>query len=72
MAGLLIPLVALASWAIRPLAVSFRPIELGALAVATALPGLVPADGRTTRLGGLILLFVYAGLVVAFYDSGNR
>jgi Ca2+:H+ antiporter len=71
-AGLLIPLVALASWAIRPLALSFRPIELGALAIATALPGLVLADGRTTRLGGSILLVAYTGLVVAFYYSGNR
>ena len=71
-AGLLIPLVALASWAITPLALSFRPIELGALAVATALPALVLARGRTTRLGGLILLLAYAGLVVAFYYSGNR
>jgi Ca2+:H+ antiporter len=71
-AGLLIPLVALASWATTPLALSFRPIELGALAVATALPALVLAQGRTTRLGGLILLAAYAGLVVAFYYSGNR
>jgi Ca2+:H+ antiporter len=71
-AGLLIPLVALASWAIEPLALSFRPIELGALAVATALPALVLAKGRTTRLGGLILLFAYICLVAAFYSSGNR
>jgi Ca2+:H+ antiporter len=71
-AGLLIPLVALASWATTPLALSFRPIELGGLAVATALPALVLARGRTTRLGGLILLAAYAGLVVAFYYSGNR
>jgi Ca2+:H+ antiporter len=71
-AGLLIPLVTLTSWAIEPLALSFRPIELGALAVATALPALVLAHGRTTRLGGLILLVAYAGLVVAFFYSGNR
>jgi Ca2+:H+ antiporter len=71
-AGLLIPLVALASWTTTPLALSFRPIELGALAVATAVPALVLAHGRTTRLGGLILLASYAALVVAFYYSGNR
>jgi Ca2+:H+ antiporter len=70
-AGLLIPLVALASWAIEPLALSFRPIELGALVVATALPVLVLARGRTTRLGGLILLIAYTGLAVAFYSSGG-
>jgi Ca2+:H+ antiporter len=71
-AGLLIPLVALLSWTTTPLALSFRPIELGALAVATALPALVLARGRTTRLGGSILLIAYACLVVAFYYSGNR
>jgi Ca2+:H+ antiporter len=71
-AGLLIPLVALASWAIEPLALGFRPIELGALVVATALPALVLANGRTTRLGGIILLFAYAALVAAFYYAGNR
>ena len=71
-AGMLIPLVVLASWAITPLALSFRPIELCALAVATALPALVLARGRTTQLGGSILLVAYAGLVVAFYYSGNR
>jgi Ca2+:H+ antiporter len=71
-AGLLIPLVALVSWAIEPLALSFRPIELGALAVATVLPAVVLARGRTTRLGGLLLLVAYAGLVVAFAYSGNR
>jgi Ca2+:H+ antiporter len=71
-AGMLIPLVALASWAITPLALSFRPIELGALGVATVLPALILAHGRTTRMGGAILLIAYAGLVLAFYDAGNR
>ena len=71
-AGLLIPLVALVSWAIDPLALSFRPIELGALVVATALPALVLARGRTTQLGGALLLVAYAGLVVAFSYSGDR
>jgi Ca2+:H+ antiporter len=71
-AGLLIPLVAIASWAVHPLALSFRPIELVALAVATALAGLVLAGGKTSRAGGALLLAAYAALVVAFYSSGNR
>jgi Ca2+:H+ antiporter len=70
--GLVIPLVAIASLAIEPLALSFRPIELGALVVATVFPAVVLAKGRTTRLGGLVLLCAYAGLVVAFWYSGNR
>jgi Ca2+/H+ antiporter len=57
---------------IDPLALSFRPVELGALAISTALSGLVLYRGTTTRLGGAILLVAYAGLVVAFAYSGNR
>jgi Ca2+:H+ antiporter len=71
-AGLLIPLVVLLSWTIEPLALSFRPIELGALVVATALAGVVLAPTRPTRLGGAILLVAYAVLVVAFYYAGDR
>lgn len=72
-AGLLIPLVALISWAFEPpLALSFRPIELIAIAIAAALPALVLRTGRTTRLGGVVLLFAYSVLVVSFYLSGDR
>jgi Ca2+:H+ antiporter len=71
-AGLLIPIVALASWAIDPLALSFRPVELAALVVATVLPGVVLARGRTSRLGGVILLLAYAALVGVFYYAGSR
>jgi Ca2+:H+ antiporter len=71
-AGLLIPLVALISWGFEPLALSFRPVELVAMAVAAALPAVVLAPGRTTRLGGAILLVAYAMLAVAFYRSGDR
>jgi Ca2+:H+ antiporter len=72
-AGLLIPLVALASWVFDdPLALSFRPIELAALVLGAALPGLVLARGRTTRTGGVILILAYAALVVAFWVAGNR
>ena len=71
-AGLLIPLVALISWGFEPLALSFRPVELTAMATAAALPALVLRPGRTTRLGGAILLAAYAILAVVFYLSGDR
>jgi Ca2+:H+ antiporter len=70
-AGLVIPLVALISWGFTPLALSFRPIELTAMAVAAALPALVLRTGRTTRLGGAILLAAYSALAVAFYLAGD-
>jgi Ca2+:H+ antiporter len=71
-AGMLIPLVALVSWAFEPLALSFRPVELVALGVAAALPAVVLVPGRTSRLGGAALLVAYGALAVAFYFSGDR
>ncbi len=70
-ASLLIPLVVIASWAIDPLTLSFRPTEIGALAVATLLPALVLAGGRTTRLGGAILLCAYAAFAIGFLLHGQ-
>ena len=71
-AGLLIPLVALVSWGFEPLALSFRPIELVAMGVAAALAALVLRAGRTSRIGGSVLLVAYAVLAVAFYLAGDR
>jgi Ca2+:H+ antiporter len=71
-AAALIPLVALISWAFEPLALSFRPVELAAMGVAAVLPMVVLMTGRTSRLGGTVLLIGYAILVVAFYLSGDR
>jgi Ca2+:H+ antiporter len=71
-AGLVIPLVALISWVFTPLALSFRPVELAALAVAAALPALVLRTGRTTPLSGAILLAAYSALAVACYLAGDR
>jgi Ca2+:H+ antiporter len=71
-ANLLIPLVVLVSWGFEPLALSFRPVELTAIAVAAALPALVLRAGTTTRVGGAILLAAYSVLAVSFYFSGDR
>ena len=66
-----IPVVALASWLITPLALSFRPVEIVALALATAAAGLLLARGRSTRLRGGALLAAYAALAVAFFFAGR-
>ena len=71
-AGLVMPLIALLSWAWQPLTLSFRPFELIALAAAAALPALVLRSGRTTRLSGAILLSAYSAFAVASYLSGDR
>jgi Ca2+:H+ antiporter len=66
-----IPAVALASWLIKPLALSFRPVEIAALALATAVAGLLLARGRSTRLRGGALLAAYAALAVTFFFAGR-
>jgi Ca2+:H+ antiporter len=71
-AAFLIPVVALISWAIDPLALSLRPVELLALGSAPLLAGAALGRGRTTHGAGAALLAVYAGLVIAFYVAGDR
>jgi Ca2+:H+ antiporter len=68
----LIPAVALLSWLIDPLALSFRPVEIGVLAAATALTTGLLADGRSSRLKGVILIVAYVGAAVAFFLAGDR
>ncbi len=70
-AGLVIPLIALISWGFKPLALSFRPVELAVMAVAVTLPAIVLRSGRTTRLSGAMLLAAYSGLAVASYLAGD-
>jgi Ca2+:H+ antiporter len=70
-AGLVIPLIALISWGFEPLALSFRPVELVAMAVAAILPALVLRSGRTTRLSGAVLLTGYSVLAVAAFLVGD-
>jgi Ca2+:H+ antiporter len=71
-AGFLIPVVAILSWAIDPLALSMRPIELTAMVVAVGVVALALARPTTSRLAGALLIGTYAAVVVAFYVAGNR
>ncbi len=68
----LIPAVALLSWLIEPLALSFRPVELATLGGSVAVAALVLADGRSSRPRGAALVASYAVAVVAFYVAGSR
>ena len=51
----LIPAVALLSWLIEPLALSFRQVEIAMLAASLLITVAVLFDGRTSRLRGGIL-----------------
>jgi Ca2+:H+ antiporter len=68
----LIPAVTIASWAIDPLALSFRPVELAAVGGATAFCAFVLWGGHSSRLRGILLVAGYAAVAAAFYVSGDR
>jgi Ca2+:H+ antiporter len=68
----LIPAVALLSWAIEPLALSFRPVEFGALAGSVLLVGGLFFDRRSSRWNGIALILLYAGVAGAFFAVGDR
>ena len=68
----LIPAVALLSWLIDPLALSFRPVEIAALAGSVAYTALVLWSGTSSRLRGGLLLGGYAVVVIAFLLAGDR
>jgi Ca2+:H+ antiporter len=70
---LVTPAVTLLSFVIRPpLALAFRPIELGTMAAATALVAIVIADGRPQRWEGFLLVFGYTVAAAGFYLAGDR
>ncbi len=68
----LIPAVALLAWAIDPLALAFRPLELAVLAGSVVLTALLVADGRSSRWRGVLLIAAYAGAAAAFFAAGDR
>jgi len=68
----LIPAVAILSWLIDPLSLSFRPVEIAALAGSVAFATLVLFRGQSSRTRGLLLLGGYAVVVVAFFVAGDR
>jgi Ca2+:H+ antiporter len=70
---LVLPIVALASFAFEhPVTLSFRPLELMAMAGATAVAALVIGDGVSRRWEGAALIALYGGLVAWFVNVGDR
>jgi Ca2+:H+ antiporter len=68
----LIPAVALLSWLIDPLALSFRPVEIAAFGGSVALATLVLYRGQSSRARGALLLAGYGVVVIAFFLAGDR
>lgn len=68
----LIPAVALLAWAIEPLALSFRPVELAAVAGSVLFAALLLWGGHSSRLRGVLLIAAYVAVAVAFFLVGDR
>jgi Ca2+:H+ antiporter len=68
----LIPAVALLSWLIDPVSLSFRPVEMAALAGSLVLTVFVLFGGESSRGRGAVLLAGYGVVVVAFFLAGDR
>jgi Ca2+:H+ antiporter len=70
---LVVPAVMLLSlFFAHPLPLSFRPVELAAMAGATVFVGIVLADRRSKRWEGFLLVAVYAVTAVGFLAAGDR
>ncbi len=68
----LIPAVAVLSWAINPLSLAFREVEIAVMGGAAILAALVLARGRSSRRRGVVLLAGYVVAALVFYKAGGR
>jgi Ca2+:H+ antiporter len=68
----LIPAVALVSWLLKPVALSFRPVEIAALAASIGFTAVVLFEGRSSRVRGGLLVLGYVVVVVGFFLAGDR
>ena len=68
----LIPAVTLLALLIDPLALSFRPIEIAALAFGVVLTLALLVQGQSSRARGVVLIAGYVAVAVAFFLAGDR
>ncbi|HUP32261.1 MAG TPA: calcium/proton exchanger [Gaiellaceae bacterium] len=68
----LIPAVALLALFLEPLSLALRQVELVALGVGVVVSAILLADGRSSRLKGVILILTYVGIAVSFFLVGER
>jgi Ca2+:H+ antiporter len=68
----LIPAVTLLAWAIEPLALSFRPVELAVLGAAVVFTAALLFRGRSSRARGVLLIAGYTAAAAVFFAAGDR
>jgi len=67
----LIPAVVMLSWLIDPLALGFRKVEIGALAISLAVVMVTIWAGVSSRLRGAVLIAAYIGVAAMFFVAGD-
>jgi Ca2+:H+ antiporter len=68
----LIPAVTLLSWLIEPLALSFRPVEIGVLGASVIFTSALLFGGQSSRWRGVALILAYVLAAIAFFLAGDR
>ena len=68
----LVPAVALLSWLIDPIALSFRQVEIAVLGGSVLLATALLFQGRSSRARGVALILLYVAAAVAFFVAGDR
>jgi Ca2+:H+ antiporter len=68
----LIPAVTILAWTIKPLALSFRQVEIAVMGGSALLAAFLLAGGKSSSWRGAVLVAGYVGAALAFYFAGNR
>jgi Ca2+:H+ antiporter len=68
----LIPAVALLSWALNPVSLAFRQVEIAVMGGAALLAAFLIARGRSSSWFGALLIAGYIVAAVVFYKAGSR
>jgi Ca2+:H+ antiporter len=68
----LIPAVMILSWAINPIALSFRQVEIAAMGTTAILAAALLAQGKASSWRGAVLVAAYVLVAAVFYKAGAR
>jgi Ca2+:H+ antiporter len=68
----LIPAVAILAWAIKPLALSFRQVEIAVMGGSALLAAFLLAGGKSSSWRGAMLIAGYVVAAAVFYKAGGR
>jgi len=63
--------VTLLSWLFTPLALGFRQVEIGALALSLGVAVVTVGGGVSSRLRGAVLIAAYIGVAAMFFVAGD-